>query len=117
MGAILFKEKSKIVKNNRIGEEMTNRDPRQVIGAGVFSELAVWYASEQLQGRLETAVKTSVYDEASPFVYVHAIPELAILLYRTRSRVSTTTSPAWIFAGRIKPSVPASQMRFSERPH
>lgn len=108
MGAILLNEKFKIVKYNRTEGEMTNRDPRQVIGAGFFSELAVCGVSEQFQGRFRTAVKINAYDEMFPFVYFHEMPETAMLVRMTRPRISMPTPHVWILARRVIPPVPAA---------
>ena len=36
IGAVLLNDKAKIIKYNRTEGELTNRDPRQVMGAGFF---------------------------------------------------------------------------------
>ena len=39
IGAVLLNDKAKIIKYNRTEGELTNRDPRTVMGAGFFLEL------------------------------------------------------------------------------
>ena len=57
VGAILLNEKAKIIKYNRTEGELTNRDPKQVIGASFFLNLAVCGVSEQFQGRFNRALQ------------------------------------------------------------
>jgi photoactive yellow protein len=107
IGAVLLNDKAKIVKYNRTEGELTNRDPRQVMGAGFFLELAVCGVSEQFQGRYKSALKAMAYDQIFPFVFFHQMPETPMLVRMTKPRVQTATPHVWVLVRRLMPPVPA----------
>jgi photoactive yellow protein len=108
IGAILLNDKAKIVKYNRTEGELTNRDPRQVMGAGFFLELAVCGMSEQFQGRFKSALKAMSYDQMFPFVFFHEMPETPMMVRITKPRVQMASPHAWILVRRVMPPVPLS---------
>lgn len=106
VGAVLLNDKAKIVKYNRTEGELTNRDPRTVMGAGFFLELAVCGVSEHFQGRFKSAVKAMTYDQMFPFVYFHEMPETSMMVRITKPRVAMPTPHVWILVRRVMPPVP-----------
>lgn len=106
IGAVLLNDKAKIVKFNRTEGELTNRDPRTVMGAGFFLELAVCGVSEHFQGRFKSAVKAMTYDQMFPFVYFHEMPETSMMVRITKPRVAMPTPHVWILVRRVMPPVP-----------
>lgn len=108
IGAILLNDKAKIVKYNRTEGELTNRDPRQVVGAGFFLELAVCGMSEHFQGRFKSALKAMTYDQIFPFVFFHEMPETPMMVRITKPRVPMASPHVWILVRRVMPPVPTS---------
>lgn len=108
IGAVLLNDKAKIVKYNRTEGELTNRDPRQVMGAGFFLELAVCGVSEQFQGRFKSALKAMTYDQMFPFVFFHEMPETPMMVRITKPRVAMASPHVWILVRRVMPPVPQS---------
>lgn len=108
IGAILLNDKAKIVKYNRTEGELTNRDPRQVLGAGFFLELAVCGMSEHFQGRFKSALKAMTYDQIFPFVFFHEMPETPMMVRITKPRVPMASPHVWILVRRVMPPVPTS---------
>lgn len=108
IGAILLNDKAKIVKYNRTEGELTNRDPRQVMGAGFFLELAVCGMSEHFQGRFKSALKAMTYDQIFPFVFFHEMPETPMMVRITKPRIPMASPHVWILVRRVMPPVPTS---------
>jgi photoactive yellow protein len=106
IGAVLLNDKAKVVRYNRTEGELTNRDPKQVIGAGFFLELAVCGMSEQFQGRYKNALKAMTFDEIFPFVFFSQMPETAMLVRITKPRLATTSPHVWILTRRMVQPVP-----------
>ena len=106
IGAVLLNDKAKIMRYNRTEGELTNRDPRMVMGAGFFLELAVCGVSEQFQGRYKSALKAMTFDQIFPFVYFHEMPETPMMVRMTKPRVATPTPHVWILVRRMMPPVP-----------
>ncbi len=106
IGAVLLNDKAKIIKYNRTEGELTNRDPRQVMGAGFFLELAVCGVSEQFQGRYKGALKAMNFDQIFPFVYFHEMPETPMMVRITKPRVQLASPHVWILVRRMMPPVP-----------
>jgi photoactive yellow protein len=107
-GAVLLNDKAKIIKYNRTEGELTNRDPRQVLGANFFLSLAVCGVSEQFQGRYKAAVKALNYDQIFPYVFFHEMPETPMMVRMTKPRVPTSEPHVWVLVRRIMPPVPAA---------
>lgn len=108
IGAVLLNDKAKIVRYNRTEGELTNRDPKQVIGAGFFLELAVCGMSEQFQGRFKSALKALTFDEIFPFVFFHKMPETPMIVRITKPRLATVSPHVWVLVRRVMPPVPQS---------
>lgn len=108
IGAILLNDKAKIVKYNRTEGELTNRDPKQVIGAGFFLELAVCGMSEQFQGRFKGALKAMSFDQMFPFVFFHEMPETPMMVRMCKPRVAMGSPHVWVLVRRMMPPVPQS---------
>jgi photoactive yellow protein len=106
LGAVLLNDKAKIVRYNRTEGELTNRDPRQVIGAGFFLELAVCGVSEQFQGRYKSALKAMSFDQIFPFVFFHEMPETPMMVRMTKPRIAMASPHVWILVRRMMPPVP-----------
>lgn len=106
VGAILLNDKAKIVKYNRTEGELTNRDPKQVIGASFFLNLAVCGVSEQFQGRFKSALKAINYDQMFPYVFFHEMPETPMMVRITKPRIFMPTPHVWILVRRVMPPVP-----------
>jgi photoactive yellow protein len=107
IGAVLLNDKAKIVKYNRTEGDLTNRDPKQVMGAGFFMELAVCGVSEQFQGRYKGALKAMNFDQIFPFVFFHEMPETPMLVRMTKPRVQMASPHVWILVRRMMPPVPS----------
>lgn len=108
IGAVLLNDRAKVVKYNRTEGELTNRDPKQVIGAGFFLELAVCGMSEQFQGRFKIALKALTYDEIFPYVFFHKMPETPMMVRITKPRLPTVTPHVWVLVRRVMQPVPLS---------
>ncbi|MBC7608889.1 MAG: photoactive yellow protein [Polaromonas sp.] len=106
MGAILLNNKARIVKYNRTEGELTNRDPKQVIGASFFLSLAVCGVSEQFQGRFKGALKAMAYDQMFPYVFCHEMPETPMMVRITKPRIPMASPHVWILVRRVMPPVP-----------
>jgi photoactive yellow protein len=106
IGAVLLDAKAHIVRYNRTEGELTNRDPRQVIGARFFTELAVCGVSEQFQGRFKAAVPAMQFDQIFPFVFFHMMPETPMMVRITKPRVSMSAPHVWVLVRRVMPPVP-----------
>lgn len=106
VGAILLDDKAKIVKYNRTEGELTNRDPKQVMGASFFLNLAVCGVSEQFQGRYKSALKAMAYDQMFPYVFFHQMPETPMIVRITKPRMSMASPHVWVLVRRIMPPVP-----------
>ena len=106
IGAVLLNDKARIIKYNRTEGELTNRDPKQVIGMNFFLSLAVCGVSEQFQGRYKTALKAMSYDQIFPFIFFHEMPETPMMIRMTKPRVATAAPHVWILVRRIMPPVP-----------
>lgn len=106
VGAILLNDKAKIIKYNRTEGELTNRDPKQVIGASFFLSLAVCGVSEQFQGRFKGALKAMAYDQMFPYVFFHEMPETPMIVRMTKPRVPTASPHVWVLVRRVMPPVP-----------
>jgi photoactive yellow protein len=106
IGAVLLNDKARIVKYNRTEGELTNRDPKLVMGAGFFLDLAVCGVSEQFQGRFKASLKAMTYDQIFPFVFFHEMPETPMMVRITKPRVATATPHSWVLVRRIMPPVP-----------
>ena len=107
IGAVLLDQKAMIVRYNRTEGELTNRDPRQVMGARFFMDLAVCGVSEQFQGRFKAAVHALHYDQIFPFVFFHMMPETPMMVRITKPRVQTAAPHVWVLVRRVMAPVPA----------
>ena len=105
-GAVLLNDRAKIVRYNRTEGELTNRDPRQVIGKGFFLKLAVCGMSEQFQGRFKIAMKAMKFDQIFPFVFFNEMPETSMIVRMTKPRVAMPSPHVWVLVRRIMPPVP-----------
>lgn len=106
IGAILLNDRAKIVKYNRTEGELTNRDPKQVIGASFFLNLAVCGVSEQFQGRFKGALKAMAYDQMFPYVFFHEMPETPMMVRIAKPRIPMASPHVWILVRRVMPPVP-----------
>jgi photoactive yellow protein len=106
VGAILLNDKAKIVKYNRTEGELTNRDPKQVIGVSFFLSLAVCGVSEQFQGRFKSALKAIAYDQMFPYVFFHEMPETPMMVRIAKPRILMPSPHVWILVRRVMPPVP-----------
>jgi photoactive yellow protein len=107
IGAVLLNEKARIIRYNRTEGELTNRDPKRVMGAGFFLELAVCGVSEQFQGRFKSALRAMSYDQIFPFVFFHEMPETPMMVRMTKPRVQMESPHVWVLVRRIMPPVPS----------
>jgi photoactive yellow protein len=107
LGAVLLNDKARIIRYNRTEGELTNRDPRQVMGAGFFLELAVCGVSEQFQGRFKASLKAMSYDQIFPFVFFNGMPETPMVVRIAKPRVAMESPHSWILVRRIMPPVPS----------
>jgi photoactive yellow protein len=106
LGAVLLNDKAKIIRYNRTEGELTNRDPKQVIGASFFLSLAVCGVSEQFQGRYKGALKAMAYDQMFPYVFFHEMPETPMIVRITKPRIAMASPHVWILVRRVMPPVP-----------
>ena len=108
VGAVLLDQKAIIVRYNRTEGELTNRDPRQVIGARFFMDLAICGVSEQFQGRFKAAVHAMSYDQIFPFVYFHMMPETPMMVRITKPRIAMAAPHVWVLVRRVMAPVPTA---------
>lgn len=106
IGAVLLNDKARIVKYNRTEGELTNRDPKLVMGAGFFLDLAVCGVSEQFQGRFKASLKAMSYDQIFPYVFFHEMPETPMMVRITKPRVQLNSPHSWVLVRRIMQPVP-----------
>jgi photoactive yellow protein len=108
VGAVLLSDKARVLKYNRTEGELTNRDPKQVMDAPFFMQLAVCGVSEQFQGRFKSALKAMTYDQIFPFIFFHEMPETPMMVRMTKPRVQTALPQVWVLVRRVMPPVPTS---------
>lgn len=102
-GAIKLDKDAKILRYNRIEGEITGRDPRSVIGRNFFLDLAACGVGPLFWGRFKQGIMKPSYDEIFPYVFYHEMPETAMLVRMTLSRV-VGAKAMWIMVRRIMPS-------------
>ncbi|MGL4229761.1 MAG: photoactive yellow protein [Casimicrobium sp.] len=102
-GAIKLDKDAKILRYNRVEGEITGRDPRAVIGRNFFLDLAACGVGPLFWGRYKQGIMKPSYDEIFPYVFYHEMPETAMLVRMTLSRVVGEKS-MWIMVRRIMPS-------------
>ncbi len=102
-GAIKLDRDAKILRYNRIEGEITGRDPSAVIGRNFFLDLAACGVGPHFWGRFKQGIMKPTYDEIFPYVFYHEMPETAMLVRMTLSRVVGERS-MWIMVRRIMPS-------------
>jgi photoactive yellow protein len=102
-GTIKLDKDAKILRYNRVEGEITGRDPRAVIGRNFFLDLAACGVGPLFWGRFKQGIMKPQYDEIFPYVFYHEMPETAMLVRMTLSRVVGERS-MWIMVRRIMPS-------------
>ncbi len=102
-GAIKLDKDAKILRYNRVEGEITGRDPRAVIGRNFFLDLAACGVGPLFWGRFKQGIMKPTYDEIFPYIFYHEMPETAMLVRMTLSRVIGEKS-MWIMVRRIMPS-------------
>jgi photoactive yellow protein len=102
-GAIKLDKDAKILRYNRVEGEITGRDPRAVVGRNFFLDLAACGVGPLFWGRFKQGIMKPSYDEIFPYVFYHEMPETAMLVRMTLSRVIGEKS-MWIMVRRIMPS-------------
>lgn len=106
IGAVLLDSKALVVRYNLTEGELTNRDPKQVIGARFFTELAVCGVSEHFQGRFKAASVAMQFDQIFPYVFFHMMPETPMMVRITKPRIAMPSPHVWILVRRIMAPVP-----------
>jgi photoactive yellow protein len=102
-GAIKLDKDSKILRYNRVEGEITGRDPSAVIGRNFFLDLAACGVGPLFWGRFKQGIMKPQYDEIFPYVFYHEMPETAMLVRMTLSRVIGERS-MWVMVRRIMPT-------------
>jgi photoactive yellow protein len=102
-GLIKLDPNAKIMRYNRVEGEITGRDPKYVIGRNFFLDLAACGVGPMFWGRFKQGIMKPSYDEIFPYVYYHEMPETAMLVRMTLSRVVGERA-MWVMARRIMPS-------------
>jgi photoactive yellow protein len=102
-GAIKLDKDAKILRYNRVEGEITGRDPSAVVGRNFFLDLAACGVGPLFWGRFKQGIMKPSYDEIFPYVFYHEMPETAMLVRMTLSRVVGGKS-MWIMVRRIMPS-------------
>ncbi|MFM2399531.1 MAG: Photoactive yellow protein [Pseudomonadota bacterium] len=107
IGAVLLDSRARIIRYNRTEGELTNRDPRSVVGSNFFLDLAVCGVSEHFQGRFKEAARAMSYDQIFPYVFFHRMPETSMLVRITKPRVTMIEPHVWVLVRRVMAPVPA----------
>jgi photoactive yellow protein len=102
-GAIKLDKDAKILRYNRVEGEITGRDPRAVMGRNFFLDLAACGVGPLFWGRFKQGIMKPSYDEIFPYVFYHEMPETAMLVRMTQSRVIGERS-MWVMVRRIMPA-------------
>jgi photoactive yellow protein len=105
-GAIKLDKDAKILRYNRVEGEITGRDPRAVMGRNFFLDLAACGVGPLFWGRFKQGIMKPAYDEIFPYVFYHEMPETAMLVRMTQSRVIGERS-MWVMVRRIMPAAQA----------
>ncbi len=105
-GAIKLDKDAKILRYNRVEGEITGRDPRAVMGRNFFLDLAACGVGPLFWGRFKQGIMKPSYDEIFPYVFYHEMPETAMLVRMTQSRVIGERS-MWVMVRRIMPAAQA----------
>ncbi len=102
-GLIKLDPNAKIMRYNRVEGEITGRDPKYVIGRNFFLDLAACGVGPMFWGRFKQGIMKPTYDEIFPYVFYHEMPETAMLVRMTLSRVVGERA-MWVMVRRIMPT-------------
>ena len=102
-GLIKLDKTAKILRYNKVEGELTGRDPKSVMGRNFFLDLAACGVGPMFWGRFKQGIMKTDYDETFPYVYYHEMPETAMLVRMTLSRV-VGEKAMWVMARRIMPT-------------
>jgi photoactive yellow protein len=101
-GAVLLDANAKIARYNSTEGEITQRDPKAVVGKHFFLDLAACGVGPHFWGRFKQGIMKPSYDEVFPYVFYHEMPETAMLVRMVQSKI-TSQKAMWILVRRLMP--------------
>jgi photoactive yellow protein len=103
-GAVLLNSEAKIVRYNKVEGEITNRDPKAVLGRQFFIELAVCGVGPLFHGRFKQAALAAKYDEIFPYVFHYQMPETAMMVRMATDPTASRERRVWVLVRRMMPA-------------
>ena len=102
-GAIKLDPQAKIIRYNLTEGQITQRDPKAVIGKQFFLDLAACGVGPHFWGRFKQGIMKQSYDEVFPYVFYHEMPETAMLVRMALSQDSSEKA-MWLLVRRLMPN-------------